>query len=543
MRYVLSLLFGCCLLPGADPGFQPQAPYHAAFFYPWFPFVWRDQGHTPPRNWFSNYMPDFDPCQFDPATELYDSKDDAVIYWQLRKMAQARIEVAISSWWGQRKETDLAFRKIVTDVMNRPDNPYPNLRWAIYYEHESETDPGVAELVSDLNYIKAQYAGEAGYLKVDGRPVVFVYADGNDRSGMADRWAEARLQTGFYVVLKVYQGYAQDAAKVDSWHQYAPAVRYERQGAYSAFASPGFWKDGESVRLRREMVEFRDAVSTLGAANVTWKLIQTWNEWGEGTAVEPGEQVNQSRTGAAAREPDGVPFRNLYVEALGELLPPLEQGTGAGIRGPTITREGIVNAASMAAGAVAPGEIVTLFGAELSGARVLFDCAPAVVLFAQAGQVNAVVPEQAAGKSWAQVWVEAEAGVSDAVTVPASAAAPGLFAAAGKGQGAILNQDGSVNSASNPADHGSVTAIFATGGGMLETNQPDGLARLRLPVSVRIGGAEAEVFYAGAAPQSVPGLLQIDARVPEEAPAGDAVPVALKVGEWSAQAGVTIAVK
>ncbi len=530
MRYFPALLLLCCLLPGADPAFQPKAPYHAAFFYPWFPFVWRDQGHTPPQNWFSNYMPDLDPCRFDPATEIYDSKDDAVIYWQLRKMAQARVEVAISSWWGQGKETDLAFRKIITDVMNRPDNPYPNLRWAIYYEHESETDPSAAELIGDLNYIKAQYTAQPGYLKVEGKPVVFVYADGNDRSAMADRWAEARAQTGFYVALKVYQGYAQDAAKVDSWHQYAPAVRFERQGAYSAFASPGFWKDGESVRLPRDLAEFRDALGRLVAANVTWKLVQTWNEWGEGTAVEPGEQVIQSRTGTAARAPEGTPFRNLYVEALGELLPPLEQGTGAAARFPAITPGGIVNAASMAAGPVAPGEIVSLFGAGLAGARVLFECAPAAMLFSGAGQANALVPEEVVGKRWAQVWLEGEAGVSDSVTVPVAEAAPGLFSA-------VVNQEGVINSPANPAERGSIVSLFATGGGLLEAN------RLRLPVSVRMGGAEAEVLYAGATGEAIPGLLQVNTRVPPDAAPGGAVPVELKIGEWSAQAGVTIAVK
>ncbi len=530
MRYFPALLLLSCLLSGADPSFQPAAPYHAAFFYPWFPFVWRDQGHTPPQNWFSNYMPDLDPCRFDPATEIYDSKDDAVIYWQLRKMAQARIEVAISSWWGQGKETDLAFRKIITDVMNRPDNPYPNLRWAIYYEHESETDPSASELIADLNYIKAQYAVQPGYLKVDGKPVVFVYADANDRSGMTERWAEARAQTGFYVALKVYQGYAQDAAKVDSWHQYAPAVRFERQGAYSAFASPGFWKDGESVRLPRGLAEFRDALSRLVAAAVTWKLIQTWNEWGEGTAVEPGEQVIQSRTGAAAREPEGTPFRNLYVEALGDLLPPLEQGTGAAARFPAIRREGVVNAASMAAGAVAPGEIVTLFGAGLGGAHVLFDCTPAATLFAGTGQVNAVAPEEVAGKRWTQIWVDGEAGTSDSVTVPVAEAAPGLFAAA-------VHADGALNSPSNPASRGSIVSLFGTGGGLMDAG------RLRLPVSLRIGGSEAEILYAGATGDAIPGLFQINARVPRDASAGDAVPVELKLGEWSAQAGVTIAVR
>ena len=89
--------------------FQPTAPYYATFFYPWYPH-WSSEGHAPPRNWFSNYLPDPKPNVFDPATELYNSNDDAIIYWQLRKMYEARLEVAISSWWGRDHKTDRTFR-------------------------------------------------------------------------------------------------------------------------------------------------------------------------------------------------------------------------------------------------------------------------------------------------------------------------------------------------------------------------------------------------------------------------------------------------
>ena len=64
-------------------------------------------------------------------------------------------------------------------------------------------------------------------------------------------------------------------------------------------------------------------------APVTWKLVETWNEWGEGTAVEPGDQVIQTRNGSARIDPKGASFKNRYIEVLHELLPPLEQGSSA----------------------------------------------------------------------------------------------------------------------------------------------------------------------------------------------------------------------
>ena len=308
--------------------FQPTAPYYATFFYPWYPH-WSSEGHAPPRNWFSNYLPDPKPDVFDPATELYNSNDDAIIYWQLRKMLKARLEVAISSWWGRDHKTDRTFRHILNDVMNRSDNPYPNLRWALYYEKESLGDPSVAELVNDLNYIRKNYANQPGYLKIDGKPAILVYSDSKDNEGMTRRWANARSQTGFYVVLRVYAGYRKAPNQPDSWHQYAPALRQEMQAPYSFLVSPGFWRDGGAVRLPRDLAAFRDAVSAMVVAPVTWKLVETWNEWGEGTAVEPGDQVIQTRNGSARIDPKGASFKNRYIEVLHELLPPLEQGSSA----------------------------------------------------------------------------------------------------------------------------------------------------------------------------------------------------------------------
>ena len=327
---------------------QPSAPYYATFYYPWYqsPAVdgrwsyWPGNGNHPPATWFSHFLPDVDPATFDPAKELYSSFDPAVIYWQLQKMADARLEVAISSWHGQDDKTDRALRFMLTDIMQRADNPYPNLRWSIYYESEGFGDPSPAQIAADLDYIAAEYADQPAYFRIDGKPVIFVWADGGDGAGMAQRWHDANQQaaTQFYVVLKLFSGYKTVQPQPDSWHQYAPASRVSAHPPASFAVSPGFWPDNGVVtpRLSRSLNEFRAAVTQMTAADATWKLVTTWNEWGEGTAVEPGDPARFNPvTGKEEFDPSAEPFQNGYIDILADLLPPLENGTGAGAVTPT----------------------------------------------------------------------------------------------------------------------------------------------------------------------------------------------------------------
>jgi uncharacterized protein (TIGR03437 family) len=64
-----------------------------------------------------------------------------------------------------------------------------------------------------------------------------------------------------------------------------------------------------------------------------------------------------------------------------------------------------------------------------------------------------------------------------------------------------------------------------------------------LPVTLTIGGQQAQVLYAGGSPGSLAGLMQINARIPAGITAGDAVPVVLQVGDVQAPQSVTIAVR
>lgn len=113
---------------------------------------------------------------------------------------------------------------------------------------------------------------------------------------------------------------------------------------------------------------------------------------------------------------------------------------------------------------------------------------------------------------------------------------PAVFTAnsLGQGQGAVLNQDGSVNSVANPAAKRSVIVFYDTGGGELLGD------RLALPVKVYVDGIDSEILYAGVAPGLVSGALQIDVRVPDRASKGGLI---LRVGERESQEGVIVSLR
>lgn len=224
---------------------------------------------------------------------------------------------------------------------------------------------------------------------------------------------------------------------------------------------------------------------------------------------------------------------------------------GTADSGSRLQPDGVLNGASLLPGPVSPGEIVTLFGAGLQGAGVLFDGTPTPVLYTAPNQVNAITPYGLQNKASTQVQIT-QAGQSLAqLTIPVIESAPAIFTVdgSGVGPGAILNQDYTLNSPSNSAEKGSTVMLFATGAGQTDPPGTDGqiagdpLPKPLLPVSVQIGGRQAQVVYAGAAPGMVAGVLQVNCIVPIASRTGYAVPIILSVGKTSSPAGVTMAIR
>jgi uncharacterized protein (TIGR03437 family) len=227
----------------------------------------------------------------------------------------------------------------------------------------------------------------------------------------------------------------------------------------------------------------------------------------------------------------------------------------------------VANAASNAGEAVSPGDLIVIYGfglgpntlvantpvagvygTSLAGTTVSINSVAAPLLYTSSTQVAAVVPYSVNGAE-ATVVVTYNGQALVPFTTTLSLSSPALFTAsgAGTGQAAAVNQDGSINGASHPANAGSILSLYMTGGGQTNPGGQDGLvAAVPLPIStlavtVTIGGQAAYVSYSGGAPGTIAGVWQLNVEVPSGLAAGS-VPVQVTVGGVSSPAGVTVAV-
>ena len=200
---------------------------------------------------------------------------------------------------------------------------------------------------------------------------------------------------------------------------------------------------------------------------------------------------------------------------------------------------GIANAAGgVLSGRLVPGELISIYGLHLGPAAPVsatFDAAgflpttlggvhltingtPAPLLYVSEAQINAVAPVVLATGSAVEFKITQNGAPLPDFRVQVDVAAPGVFRNP-DGSAAAINQDGTVNSRANPAPVGSYVAVWATGLGYFpgsDGQQAPGandFLRGACNVSSVSDGNPVNLYYTGAAPGMVNGVVQIDFQV------------------------------
>jgi uncharacterized protein (TIGR03437 family) len=218
-------------------------------------------------------------------------------------------------------------------------------------------------------------------------------------------------------------------------------------------------------------------------------------------------------------------------------------------------------------GPLAPGEIVSIYnagfgpeqgvaaqpsgdtiGTELGGVQVLIEGTPVPLLYVSSAQINLVAPYLLNGRTAAHIKIVTAAATSNEVVLGVQPSAPEIFLSPAAPQGeplaAILNQDGSVNSETNPAHIGGIVSMFVSGVGQTTPAGIDGSIPQAaggtpvLPVTVTLNATSANVSYAGNAPGLVSGATQVNFQIPQTLVTGAGPPyqafIVLEVGGASA---------
>ncbi len=309
-----------------------------------------------------------------PKLGIYDSRDPKVIGDHIAQSVRAGIDFWAVSWWGGHKTQDDTFRN---KIMKHPQAS--KLKYAALYESTgrlgSFKKPHYSNLIPDFEYLKKHYFDDNNYLKIDGKPVVFIYLTRvYFRSNLKGQQALSLLRKKFpelYLIgdevfgphykaefaknwdgITAYDVYGQSlqikGASQDSLdrlnqiYKNAQTQAHLVSKAFIPAISPGFndravrnghagraryFKDREDSKegdIFREMIR-QSAIPFLDQRAQNMVMVTSFNEWYEDTQIEatPGKHrpttKDDSKDGKHYTQGDRyVDYGNLYLDILKE---------------------------------------------------------------------------------------------------------------------------------------------------------------------------------------------------------------------------------
>jgi len=310
-----------------------------AFYYSWY-----GTPEGPSGRWvhWNPYRSHHDAART-PLPGLYDSLDPQTVRRHIQEAKGAGIDGFIATWWGIGTFEDQAFRVLLNVAEEE------GFTVSLYYEDAGSR----AQLVSDLRYLLDRYGSSPAFLAVDERPVIFFYGRVTERFALPD-WASAfeQLAQEGRALFAVADGFRSDLLSVfQGIHTYNPvfmplgtvATQYEAASLlarlegdlFAATVVPGYDEayKGFADRYvdRAGGNTYRTYWDIARASRPHWILITSYNEWHEGTEIEPSvelgatylmltqEEATVWRTGDpsgeagwADRDGDGVPDKDDY---------------------------------------------------------------------------------------------------------------------------------------------------------------------------------------------------------------------------------------
>jgi glycoprotein endo-alpha-1,2-mannosidase len=283
------------------------------FYYPWYGTADKPGGAGRTVHWgrIDEANKDIRASTHYPIIGAYDSHDPKVIEKHCQWAKHAGIDTLIVSWWGHNHYTDRAMDRILDGCRRH------GLTACIYYE--TVPRPQTAEsAANDIIKVLDKYGKHPAHLKANGKPVVFIYGRTLQELGLTDWLKAIRIINKKYKVgiTTIGDQFSYGAARIfDGVHTYNTAgpLRGQKPAAARKWAAetyqswvqladqagkistitviPGYddtkiRKPGlavERYKTRLYRAQWEEAIK----ADPHWILITSFNEWHEGSEIEP----------------------------------------------------------------------------------------------------------------------------------------------------------------------------------------------------------------------------------------------------------------
>lgn len=315
----------------SEEAYDPQV---LTFYYPWYGTPWGPSetddwygwgGHRFDPGWVQEGRREVRACHY-PLAGLYDSLNEETIRRHLDQAQLAGLDGFIISWWGFEDvpgSQTLAARATEKVVELAPDD----FSVTVYHETvDYDDDRGVEETaVDDISRLIDEYGDDRSWLTVDGSPVIFEYgrvvSEVEQQGDGQDSWRRVydKLSDEGYDPFIVGDSLDPDDAEVfDGLHTYNPTGlitqghdvgdAYERaaEGArergklFAGTVLPGYDDRFQSSRTREgggylivpreDGGRYEKTWNAVEGADSDWALVTTWNEWYEGSTIEPARE-------------------------------------------------------------------------------------------------------------------------------------------------------------------------------------------------------------------------------------------------------------
>jgi hypothetical protein len=144
-----------------------------AYYYPWY---YNDFHHCEKS---SHLRAQLSPKQ-EPVLGQYNDRDTSTIRQHLQWCLQYNIHLWVTSWWGPGKREDVT----TSAIFEYLESCQPaHFQLAIFYESKGRIKErpkksgnyDTSSVKQDLHYIAETYFGRPNYLRIDGKPVLFIY--------------------------------------------------------------------------------------------------------------------------------------------------------------------------------------------------------------------------------------------------------------------------------------------------------------------------------------------------------------------------------
>jgi hypothetical protein len=244
-----------------------------------------------------------------PLTGPYASSDPDIIEYQLLLMKYSGVDGVLIDWYGSSDLNDYGSNRRNTEALIGALDKV-GLKFAIVYE-----DHTISELMAndasferitgarnDMIYLKQKYFSKSSYITVDGKPLLLVF--GPQEFHQPSEWAQIFSVFSTKPCFMVLNGKSGEAGDNSSgeyiWvDQSSLDSKYDTKDQFDVFiggAYPGFkdyygdggWGESFSWQIDHNNGEtFRQNLQKAKDANVDRVQLITWNDYGEGTMIEP----------------------------------------------------------------------------------------------------------------------------------------------------------------------------------------------------------------------------------------------------------------